>query len=102
MQVPSAFSALKVGGRKMCDIARAGGEVAPQPRPVTIHELEYLGRGAQDGYLLRVKCSKGTYIRALCHDIGRALSLRRAHALSLRISVQRRVFDSRCVYAGAG
>lgn len=73
MQVPSAFSALKVGGRKMCDIARAGGEVAPQPRPVTIHELEYLGKGAQDGYLLRVKCSKGTYIRALCHDIGQAL-----------------------------
>ena len=73
MQTPSAFSALKVGGRKMCDILRAGGEVAPQPRPVTIHELEYLGMSAPDGHMLRIRCSKGTYIRALCDDIGRAL-----------------------------
>lgn len=73
MQVPSAFSALKVGGRKMCDIAREGGEVAPQARPVTIHELEYICQSAPDGHILRVRCSKGTYIRALCHDIGEKL-----------------------------
>lgn len=73
MQTPSAFSALKVGGRKMCDILRAGGEVAPQPRPVTIYELEYLGQSAPDGHMLRVRCSRGTYIRALCDDLGRAL-----------------------------
>lgn len=73
MQVPSAFSALKVGGRKMCDIVRGGGEVAPKARSVTIYALDYLGRGAQDGYILRIRCSKGTYIRALCDDIGKAL-----------------------------
>lgn len=73
MQVPSAYSALKVGGRKLCDIVRAGGEVAPQARPVTIYEIEYLRQTAPDGHLLRVMCSKGTYIRALCHDIGQAL-----------------------------
>ena len=73
MQAPSAYSALKQDGRKLCDIARAGGEVHTQPRPVSIYELEYLRQTAPDGHLMRVKCSKGTYIRALCDDIGRAL-----------------------------
>lgn len=73
MQAPSAYSALKQDGRRLCDIARAGGEVCTQPRPVSIYELEYLRQTAPDGHLMRVKCSKGTYIRALCDDIGRAL-----------------------------
>lgn len=73
MQAPSAYSALKQDGRKLCDIARAGGEVHTQPRPVSIYKLEYLRQTAPDGHLMRVKCSKGTYIRALCDDIGRAL-----------------------------
>lgn len=73
MQRPSAYSALKQGGKRLCDIARAGGEVNVQPRPVTIFELEYLCQSAPDGHMLRVRCSKGTYIRALCDDIGRAL-----------------------------
>ena len=71
-QTPSPYSALKSGGKRLCDILRDGGEVAPQPRAVTIHALEYLGETA-GGQLLRVRCSKGTYIRALCDDIGRAL-----------------------------
>lgn len=73
MQRPSAYSALKQGGKRLCDIARAGGEVNVQPRPVTIFELEYICQSAPDGHMLRVRCSKGTYIRALCDDIGRAL-----------------------------
>ena len=72
MQVPPMYSALKVGGQKLCDLARKGQEIARKPRPVTIFELEFLG--FQEGMVrLRVRCSKGTYIRTLCKDIGEAL-----------------------------
>lgn len=71
-QVPPMYSALKVDGRKLCDLARKGQEVARQPRKITIHQLDFLG--FEDGMLrLRVRCSKGTYIRTLCKDIGEAL-----------------------------
>ena len=72
MQVPPMYSALKVNGQKLCDLARKGREVERQPRPITIHELELLGMEAE-GIRLRVRCSKGTYIRTLCKDIGEAL-----------------------------
>ena len=72
MQVPPMYSALKVNGQKLYDLARKGKEVQRQPRPVTIHELTLLGMDA--GCIrLRVHCSKGTYIRTLCKDIGEAL-----------------------------
>ena len=72
LQVPPMYSALKVGGQKLVDLARKGKEVERQPRPITIHELRLLGMDA-DGIHLRVRCSKGTYIRTLCKDIGEAL-----------------------------
>ncbi len=72
MQVPPMYSALKVNGQKLVDLARKGKEVERQPRPITIHELTMLGMEA-DGIRLRVRCSKGTYIRTLCKDIGQAL-----------------------------
>ena len=72
MQVPPMYSALKVGGQKLYDLARKGKEVERQPRPITIHELTLLSMEA-DGIHLRVRCSKGTYIRTLCKDIGEAL-----------------------------
>ena len=72
LQVPPMYSALKVGGQKLVDLARKGREVERQPRPITIHELTLLGMDA-DGIHLRVRCSKGTYIRTLCKDIGEAL-----------------------------
>ena len=72
MQIPPMYSALKVNGQKLCDLARKGKEVERQPRPITIHELRLLGMEA-DGVRLRVRCSKGTYIRTLCKDIGEAL-----------------------------
>ncbi len=72
MQVPPMYSALKVNGQKLCDLARKGKEVARQSRPITIHELTLLGQEA-DGFRLRIHCSKGTYIRTLCKDIGEAL-----------------------------
>ena len=72
MQVPPMYSALKVNGQKLCDLARKGKEVERQPRQIEIFELtclEFTGTTAR----LRVKCSKGTYIRTLCKDIGEAL-----------------------------
>ena len=72
LQVPPMYSALKVNGQKLCDLARRGREVERQPREITIHELtclEFSGETAR----LRVRCSKGTYIRTLCKDIGAAL-----------------------------
>lgn len=72
LQVPPMYSALKVNGQKLYDLARKGKEVERQPRPITIHELELLGFDGREAKL-RVRCSKGTYIRTLCEDIGQAL-----------------------------
>ena len=72
LQIPPMYSAIKVGGQKLYDLARKGREVERQPRPVTIHELTLLGM-EDEGIRLRVRCSKGTYIRTLCKDIGEAL-----------------------------
>ena len=72
MQIPPMYSALKVNGQKLYDLARKGRQVERQPRPVTIHELTLLSREG-DTLRLRVRCSKGTYIRTLCADIGEAL-----------------------------
>ena len=86
MQIPPMYSALKVNGQKLCDLARKGREVERQPRPITIHELTCLSFDGTSAKL-RVRCSKGTYIRTLCKDIGMALgcggcmeSLRRTSA----------------------
>ena len=72
MQVPPMYSALKVNGQKLCDLARKGKEVERQPREIEIFELECLEFNGNTARL-RVKCSKGTYIRTLCKDIGEAL-----------------------------
>ena len=72
MQVPPMYSALKVNGQKLCDLARKGRTVERQPREIEIFELTLLEFGG-DTARLRVKCSKGTYIRTLCKDIGEAL-----------------------------
>ena len=72
LQVPPMYSAVKVNGKKLYDIARRGGEIARQPRRIQIHELTLIGEENGE-YVLRVRCSKGTYIRTLCHDIGQAL-----------------------------
>lgn len=71
-QVPPMYSAIKIGGKKLYELARKGQEVERKPRPITIHELELLD-GAGADWTLRVRCSKGTYVRTLCHDIGAAL-----------------------------
>ena len=72
MQVPPMYSAIKVNGQKLYDLARSGREVERKARPVTIFKLECLEFDSQRAKLL-VHCSKGTYIRTLCKDIGAAL-----------------------------
>ena len=74
-QLPPMWSAVKVNGKKLYELARKGKEVERRPRPVTIRALEVLDGAAPEGsdFVLRVVCSKGTYVRTLCHDIGQAL-----------------------------
>ena len=72
-QIPPMYSAIKINGKKLYELARKGKEVARKPRQITIHELELLEQTGESEYILRVSCSKGTYVRTLCHDIGRAL-----------------------------
>lgn len=71
-QIPPMYSALKVNGRKLCDLARAGQEVERKARPVVIHKIEILEIQIPRVRMI-VSCSKGTYIRTLCHDIGEKL-----------------------------
>lgn len=85
-QIPPMYSAIKVGGRKLYELARRGESVERKPRRVTIDKLDIIGEN-EDNYVLDVVCSKGTYIRTLCNDIGDTLgcggcmsSLRRVKA----------------------
>jgi tRNA pseudouridine55 synthase len=74
MQTPPMYSALKVDGKKLCDLARRGIEVERQPREIEIYSLSVTEESSLEGkYFLDVECSKGTYIRTLCADIGKAL-----------------------------
>lgn len=72
LQIPPMYSALKVNGQKLCDLARAGKEVERKPRPVTIYEIR-IEKIELPYVTMLVTCSKGTYIRTLCHDIGERL-----------------------------
>lgn len=85
-QIPPMYSAIKVGGRKLYELARRGESVERKPRRVTIDKLDIIGEN-EGNYVLDVVCSKGTYIRTLCNDIGDTLgcggcmsSLRRVKA----------------------
>lgn len=72
LQTPPMYSALKIGGKKLCDLARDGITVEREAREVTIHSLTAEKINDRE-YTLDVKCSKGTYIRTLCADIGEKL-----------------------------
>ena len=74
MQTPPMYSALKVGGKKLCDLARRGETVEREARPVTVYSIKPTRLGDRE-YYLDVECSKGTYIRTLCADIGKALGV---------------------------
>ena len=72
-QIPPMYSALKVGGKKLCDLAREGKTVERQPRKITVFSLTAQATDKPSDYILTVACSSGTYIRTLCADIGQAL-----------------------------
>lgn len=72
-QIPPMYSALKVNGKKLYELAREGKEIERKAREVTIEKIEIISMTLPE-VTMRVVCSKGTYIRTLCHDIGQALS----------------------------
>lgn len=76
MQVPPMYSALKVNGKKLYELAREGKTVERKARPVTISEIKVSDIDIENGtFTMDVTCSKGTYIRTLCHDIGKELGI---------------------------
>lgn len=98
LQLPPMYSALKVNGQKLYDLARQGKTVERKPRAITVYELELLEQSAPDEFALRVVCSKGTYIRTLCHDLGEYLgcggcmaALRRTRSGNFSVENARRI-----------
>ncbi len=92
-QIPPMYSAIKIGGQKLYELARRGEEIERKARKITIFELALLDQTPDGDWPLRVRCSKGTYIRTLCHDIGAALgcggcmsSLRRTMAAGFTLA----------------
>lgn len=92
MQVPPMYSALKINGKKLYELAREGKTVERKPRPVHFYEIEILDISFPL-VRFRVTCSKGTYIRTLCHDIGEKLGCGAAMESLLRTKVGRFILD---------
>ena len=88
MQIPPMYSALKVNGKKLYELARQGKEVERQPRPVQILDIQ-IGQVDLPRVTFSVTCSKGTYIRTLCYDIGRKLGCGGCMESLLRTRVDR-------------
>lgn len=83
-QIPPMYSALKVDGRKLCDLARRGVTVERKPRPITIYRLLVTPTESPSDYTMALDCSSGTYVRTLCADIGQALGCGGAMASLVR------------------
>lgn len=92
-QIPPAYSAIKIGGKKMYELARQGLEVQPEPRQITIHDIKLL-RVRDNTILFDVACSKGTYIRSLCVDIGQAAGCPAVMSFLVRTRVGRFLLDT--------
>ena len=73
LQTPPMYSALKIGGETLYKMALKGKTAEIPARPIHVERIDLLGETPRHGMLLRVSCGRGTYIRTLCHDIGRAL-----------------------------
>lgn len=98
-QIPPMYSAIKIKGQKLYDIARRGGEVERDPRKITVQSIDILSKEGED-YVLDIKCSSGTYVRTLCNDIGEALgcggcmsSLRRVKIGSVSVEEAHRISE---------
>ena len=85
-QIPPMYSAIKIHGQKLYDIARRGGEVEREPRKITVHSIDILENGGTD-YVLDIRCSSGTYVRTLCHDIGQKLGCGACMAALRRVEI---------------
>lgn len=73
-QIPPMYSAIKVNGKRLYELAREGREIERKPRKITIYRIEMVEEDFENHlFTLEIECSKGTYIRSLCHDIGQAL-----------------------------
>lgn len=87
-QIPPMYSAVKIGGKKLYELARQGKEIERKPRRVTIYELALTSLAlSRQEFTMEVTCSKGTYIRTLCHDIGEQLGCGAAMKSLVRIRV---------------
>jgi tRNA pseudouridine55 synthase len=93
LQTPPMYSAVKVNGQRLYALARKGAEVERRARPVSVYALELLEARSETDFLVRCVCSKGTYVRTLCHDVGAALgcggclfSLRRTEAAGFSLA----------------
>ncbi|MDR0840624.1 MAG: tRNA pseudouridine(55) synthase TruB [Christensenellaceae bacterium] len=95
-QIAPMYSAVRVNGRRLYEVARAGGETIEKRRQICVSALELLEQTGRQAYLLRMVCSKGTYVRTLCYDIGRALGVP-AH-LSFLLRTQSGAFTLRDSY----
>lgn len=93
LQTPPMFSALKINGQKLCDLARRGIEVERRARPVTVYEL-HCEQQKENDYTLDVTCSAGTYIRTLCADIGARLGCGGVMASLCRTAVSTYTLDN--------
>jgi tRNA pseudouridine55 synthase len=83
LQTPPAFSAIRIAGERAYDLARAGETVELEPRPVRIDTLSLLGVPDRDTAVFEAQCGKGTYVRAIARDMGRALGCL-GHVIALR------------------
>ena len=96
-QIPPMYSALKVNGKKLYELAREGKEVERKARPVTIYHIQ-IKEIQMPRVRMEVRCSKGTYIRTLCHDIGETLGCGGCMEELLRTQVERfEIKDSICL-----
>ncbi len=73
-QIPPQFSAKKIGGRKACDVARAGGSVELKPKEINIYNIKLLREFGENNFQFEISCSAGTYIRSICRDLAYKLS----------------------------
>lgn len=96
MQTASIYSALKVDGKKMYDLARAGEAVEPKVREICVHELELVEQTAENRFLLRAMCSRGTYVRSLCESIAERLGT--VAYVSILLRTKSGPFVSECAY----
>ena len=93
-QIPPMYSAIKVGGKKLVDLARQGIEIEREARDITVYSIDCKETDRADEFVLDVVCSKGTYIRTLCEDIGASLGCGGTMAALTRVASGKMSLDN--------